>query len=189
MPRGACQPGYPLLISLVTNHVQCTSWESKKAMHREPAQRRLRPRQALFNQNEKAKFMYIVTSGSMMLSERKFHASSDATNIAERHEIEECPPLTLIGIKHAFETRTIARFEYDCTALEEGATLMAIPKETIITLYNEKALRSSSFASVITGGSPQTTRLAQSATRTHAERSTALPRAPTDSVLQTCRRV
>ena len=106
---------------------------------------RLRPRQALFNQNEKAKFMYIVTSGSMMLSERKFHASSDATNIAERHEIEECPPLTLIGIKHAFETRTIARFEYDCTALEEGATLMAIPKETIITLYNEKALRMQPF--------------------------------------------
>ena len=106
---------------------------------------RLRPRQALFNQNEKAHFMYIVTSGSMMLSERKCHVSSDATNIAERHEIEECPPLTLIGIKHAFETRTIARFEYNCAALEEGATLMAIPKETITTLYNEKALRMQPF--------------------------------------------
>ena len=101
---------------------------------------KLNPREALFEQNEKVRYLYIVISGSLLLSNRKKSGKEKNHMVSERHEIEICPALTMVAVRHTFDVKTIPRFEYRCSAGEEGGVILTLPMALVREVYNPTAM-------------------------------------------------
>ena len=108
----------------------------------------LKPRIPIFQQQDKALHLWVVIQGSVIISKTTKKAKQvkqkTGTNKkygnqqqTERHELEICPVLTILGIKEVFQSKGIPTFEYDAISGEEGCTCLGIPIHVMREVYNK----------------------------------------------------
>ena len=107
--------------------------------------RKLKPRVSLFKQHDQVTHMWIVIQGSLILSKttkesaikqgRQQKKKNSVKKQSQRHELEICPILTIIGSREVFQNQGIPVFDYDGTSGTEGCTCLGIALTTMREIY------------------------------------------------------
>lgn len=90
--------------------------------------------------------LWIIIQGTIVLSttaagKRKIGPKKEmgqkygSKSKSERHELEICGALTLVGVKEVFQSTGIPQFDYDGISGEEGCTCLGIPINVIRDVY------------------------------------------------------
>ena len=109
--------------------------------------RKLKPRVPLFEQHDHVKHLWIVIKGSLILSKttkesgikegRQQKKTDVVKSQPQRHELEICSILTIIGSQEVFQSHGIPVFDYDGISGSEGCTCLGIALTTMREIYNK----------------------------------------------------